>query len=534
MKRFASPRANRAAGAALVLAVVALVALLTESKVSRQFGIVDGVPIEVFAPEGSAPNDAGGAQSPREAVVVVHGFSGSRQLMYGFGFALARSGYVVALLDFAGHGASLDRLPGEFDEARYQKLAANLTVAIEYLQRDWGFARDRIAILGHSMGASVVTRYAVEHPDVPATVALSLGEFGARLPAQADRPRNLLILVGAAEFSGFINGSTNGLRAAYPAGVAGQTYGDFARGSARRLVTIPAVEHITILFSPQTYPEIAQWLGAVFGRPPHAPAVDGRMGWVALLYLAAAIGFCPLARLLLPRAQSSPAAAQRRPVSGLMALLIALAVGILTPLVMTRVPIDWMPLTVGNYAGAFFLVAGAGIWAGIALRAVFMRRRDAQPARLLIQIQLPPRRLILAAVALAAYALVTFGLTAHLTWTSFALVGERLWMALVLFVFMLVYFWADETLIWRPSARARLGVYALSKVTLLASLVVGILWFGGPFFLLILLPVMLVLFVWHGLYAHCLHRLTGRPWVAATLNAAVFAWMIAATFPVVS
>ncbi len=529
MKRFGFPLASVAAGAALALAVVALVALLTEDNVSRHFTVVDGVPIEVFAPD-----DSGGAQSPRAAVVVIHGFSGNRQLMYGFGFALARSGYAAALLDLAGHGASLDRLPGEFDEARYQKLAANLTVAIEYLQRDRGFARERIAILGHSMGASVVTRYAVEHPDVPATVALSLGEFGGRLPAQVDRPRNLLILVGAAEFAGFINGSTNGLRAAYPAGVAGQTYGNFAGGSARRLVTVPGVEHITILFSPQTYQEVAQWLGAVFGQPTDSPAVDGRMGWVALLYLAAAIGFCPLARFLLSRASLPPVATQRRPVSGLVAILIALAVGVLTPPVMTRVPIDWMPLTVGNYAGVFFLVAGAGIWAGIALRAVLIRRRDARAGRPLIQIQLPPLRLILAAVALAAYALLTFGLTAHLTWTSFALVGERVWMALVLFVFMLLYFWADETLIWRPSARARLGLYALSKGTLLASLVAAILWFGGPFFLLILLPVMLVLFVWHGLYAHCLHRLTGRPWVAATLNAAVFAWMIAATFPVVS
>lgn len=525
MKRLAPPFALIAAGAALTLAAVALAALLAESNVSRSFALVDGVPIEVFAPD-----DSGSAQSARAAVVVVHGFSGNRQLMYGFGFALARSGYVAALIDFAGHGASLDRLPGEFDEARYQKLAANLATAIEHLQRDWNIPRERIAILGHSMGASVVTRYAVEHPDVPATVAISLGEFGGRLPAQADRPRNLLILVGAAEFAGFINGSTNGLRAAWPDGVAGQTYGDFALGSARRLVTVPGVEHITILFSPLTYQEAAAWLGAVFDVSPISGARDGRMGWVAVLYLAAAIGFCPLARVVLPRVSLPPAAAQRQPVSGRLAIALVLIVGMLTPLVMTRFPIDWMPLTVGNYAGAFFLVAGVGLWAGIALRAVIIRARSAPD----ISIGPPSFRLILAAGALAAYALLTFGLTAHLTWTSFALAGERVWMAPVLFVFMLVYFWADETLIARASGRARLGLYLFSKVTLLVSLVAAILVFGGPFFLLILLPVLLILFVWHGLYAHCLHRLTGRPWVAAVLNAAVFAWIIAATFPVVS
>ncbi|MGQ9814408.1 MAG: alpha/beta hydrolase [Candidatus Roseilinea sp.] len=531
MKRSAPLLVPAAAGVALALATAALVTLLSGNPIPRHFAMVAGVPIEVFAPD-----DAGSAQPARAGVVVVHGFSGNRQLMYGFGFALARSGYVAALVDFAGHGASLDRLPGEFDEARYQKLAANLATAIEYLQSDWGIPRERIAILGHSMGASVVTRYAVEHPDVPATVAISLGEFGARLPAQPDQPRNLLILVGAAEFAGFLNGSANALRAAWPDGVAGQTYGDFAQGSARRLVIVPGVEHITILFSPDTYREAAQWIDLAFnGQMDGAgAAVDGRMGLVLLLYLAAIIGFYPLARMVWSGVPTPAAEALRQPVPGRRAILTILVAAVLAPPAMLVIPYRWMPLNVGNYAGVFFLIAGAVLWIAIALDRSLLRRQR-QPA------SLPPAgaggaslRALLAALTLAAYALLTFGLTAHLTWTSFALVGERLWMALVLFVFMLVYFWADETLIWRPSARARLGLYALSRTVLLVSLVVAILLFGGPFFLLILLPVMLALFVWHGVYAHWLHRLTGRPWVAAVLNAAVFAWMIAATFPVVS
>lgn len=533
MKRFGSPRAIVSAGVALTLAAVALTALLTASNVRRHFASVAGVPIEVFAPD----DPAGGARSARAAVVVVHGFSGNRQLMYGFGFALARSGYVAALVDLAGHGASLDRLPGEFDEARYQKLAGNLATAVEYLHSDWDIPRERIAILGHSMGASVVTRYAVEHPDVPATVAISLGEFGGRLPAQADRPRNLLILVGAAEFAGFLNGSANGLRAAYPDGAAGQTYGDFAQGAARRLVIVPGVEHITILFSPDTYREVAQWIDLAFDSQAGGAglAVDGRMGWVLLLYLAAMIGFYPLARLVWSGIPALATDAPRRPVPARRAVLAILAAGVFTPPAMLAAPYRWMPLNVGNYAGVFFLIAGAVLWIAIALdRAILRRQREPAAPRTNAVAGKASLRMALAALALVVYALLTFGLTAHLTWTSFALAGERVWMALVLFVFMLVYFWADETLIWRPSARARLGLYALSKTALLAGLVAAILWLGGPFFLLILLPVMLALFVWHGLYAHWLHRLTGRPWVAAALNAAVFAWMIAATFPVVS
>lgn len=513
------------AGVAIALAAVALAGLWAAPGAYRAValaGSAPGVPIEVFAP----PSD-----SLRAGLVVAHGFSGNRQLMYGFGFALAQSGYTVALVDFAGHGASPDRLPPEFDEARYQKLAANLDAAIEHLRAQWGIPSERIAILGHSMGASAVTRYAVEHPDIPATIAISLGEFGGRLPAQADRPRNLLVMVGAAEFAGFLNGSAAALRAAYPDGAAGPTYGDFASGTARRLVLVPGVEHITILFSNIVYRESAAWLGAAFNVPARVDAAaDQRMGWVLALYLAAAIGFYPLARLLLAGRRPPESAGAPRPIPARVALLLVLAAALSAPLLMTVIPYRWMPLTVGNYAGVFFLVVGVIVWLGSVLYAR-LTRRPRQPAGPPAS---RPARDALAALALTAYALLTFGLTAHLTWTNFALPGERGWMAVALFVFLLIYFLADERLIQRPSGRARLALYALSRLALIVGLVIGVFAFGGPFFLLILLPVMLVLFIWHGVYGFWLHRLGAPAWIAAALNAALFAWLIAATFPVVS
>ncbi|BCX02203.1 MAG: hypothetical protein KatS3mg053_0141 [Candidatus Roseilinea sp.] len=524
----------------LALAALAVFNLIRAGQgVERRTHDVDGVPMTLFLPADSEPN------ATRPAVLVVHGFSGNRQLMYGFGYTLAKNGYVAALIDFAGHGASLDRLPDSFaGDVQYRKLAANIAAALVHLRAQPFVDSERVAILGHSMGASAVSRYGSTHEDVPATIALSLGNFGRQLPNDPGRPRNFLILVGANEFAGFIQGSTAGLTAAYPDGVAGVTYGDFADGTARRLIYVPGVEHISILFSHDAYREMVRWLDRAFafGGPDRPLATDSRIGWVLLLYLAAAIGFYPLAAALLSGPAVGRGSAEYAAPGGFV-ILTALVAAIIAPALLGLgiVPYRWMPLTVGNYVGVYFLIYGL-----IVGGAYLVLRRHRAPAAQTVQ-PAPTSALGIvnvasagdvlrpmpAALALIAYALVTFGLTAHLTWNNFALVGERAWVAGVLFVCCFVFFLADEWMVARSSRRARAGLYALTKLIVIVSLIASVGVFGAPGFLLLLIPVIAVLFLWHGLYSHWLFGLVRRPWVAAALNAAVFAWVIAATFAVV-
>lgn len=514
---------------ALVLSALAAVALAAVSVanlarardgVRREVHVAGGTPIELFVPVGAT------GRSP--AVVVTHGFSGNRQLMYGFGYTLARNGYVAGVIDYAGHGGNARRLPeSPAGDAQYAALAADLDAALAFMRGRPDVDPARVAILGHSMGASAVARYGAERPGVPATVAISLGEFGGRLPPRADAPRNMLIMVGALEFAGFVNGSTAGLRVAYPDGAPGTTYGDASAGTARRLFVAPGVEHITILFSPDAHVELVRWLDASLGgfpagRPVHT---DGRMGWVLVLYLAAAIGFRPLAHALF--AGSAGARPAWGPgVRGRFAVLIAVAAAVVAPLALRVVPYRWMPVTVGNYVGVYFAVfaAFAGAAALTASRgAIAARLRAAWDARLLP-----------GAAALTAYALVTFGLPAHLEWTSFALPGARGWVVGVVFVFAFAFFLADEALAARDGQGRRAALSALTKLLVVASLTAAVFALGAPGFLLLLVPVMAVLFVWHGVYAHWLFGLTRAPWVAAVVNAAVFAWVIAATFALVT
>ena len=514
-----------AAVSALSLASLAIVNLAqAESGLTRQALDANGVPMTLFLPANPPA-----ARLP--AVLVAHGFSGNRQLMYGFGYTLAKNGYIAALIDFAGHGASLDRLPDSFaDDAQYQKLAANISTARDYLRQHALVDPARVAILGHSMGASAVTRYGSARDDVPVTIAISLGSFGQQLPADPRRPRNLLILVGAAEFAGFIQGSTAALRAAYPEGTAGQTYGDFAAGTARRLVYVPGVEHISVLFSQHTHSEVVRWLDQAFAFAPSTRQIDldARIGWVLMLYIAAALGFYASARLLLRKANAPDWPAVRK--RWVIATALIAAVTAPVALWLGLAPYKWMPLTVGNYVGMYFLIYGlitGGAWLTLRRRSAPMSTKGTSTRRCV------NGRLIAVTLILASYALVTLGLTAHLTWNNFALASERGWVAGVLFLGCLAFFLADEAMVARTSLPARAGLYALTKLIVLVSLTVAVIALGAPGFILLLIPVMVILFAWHGLYAHWLFGLTGRPWPAAVINASVFAWLIAATFAVV-
>ncbi len=78
------------------------------------------------------------------------------------------------------------------------------------------------------------------------------------------------------------------------------------------------------------------------------------------------------------------------------------------------------------------------------------------------------------------------------------------------------------------------GAYAFTKACFLLSLVLAIaLDLRRLFFLVILVPAILLLFGIYGLFSEWVRRRTGHPLPAAIAHALVFAWFIGMTFPVV-
>jgi hypothetical protein len=102
---------------------------------------------------------------------------------------------------------------------------------------------------------------------------------------------------------------------------------------------------------------------------------------------------------------------------------------------------------------------------------------------------------------------------------------------LVLFTGTLLWFTADEWL--TRGGRAR-GAYALTKLLFLVSLMLAVaLNLNELFFLVIIIPAILALFIIYGLFSGWIYRRTNCPLVAAVTSALAFASAIAVSFPVI-
>jgi pimeloyl-ACP methyl ester carboxylesterase len=459
------------------------------------------------------------------AVVITHGFAGSRQLMQPFAVTLARNGYLVVTFDFPGHGRNSAPLPGSFVE--HEKLTEALLAALDrvvpFARSELGDSSARLALLGHSMGADIVLRYARSHPAIAATVAVSPYVDEASL---LNPPSNLLLMYGALEPASLIDQGYTFIAAASDAEPhTGVTYGDFSAGTARRLALSPGVEHVGVLYSRASLTEALSWLNQVFGQQSGG-FVDARGPWLGLLYLGLVALAWPLAQWLPRIAAGSLGSGYRWS----RLLVITIASALLTPLLLWPVPTDWLPILIGDYLALHFGLCGLLTGTGIAL---FARRTPASPAGTRWQSGLRVDKGMFIAVLLAVtgFYLLTVILPTDRFVTSFVPGLERLPLLLAILAGMLPWFVVDEWL--TRGAGAPRGAYAFSKVCFLLSLIGAIaLKPAELFFLVIILPVILVFFVVFGLFSSWIYRRTRHPLVAALANAFIFAWVITAVFPV--
>ena len=505
------PTAWRLARLLVALAALAAVAIAAWQLQSAERGLsvetaqAGTIPLTVFRP--AAPGRA-------PVVVIAHGFAGSRQLMQPFALTLARAGYIAVTFDFPGHGRNHQRLAGGItnDKAAAAALVDALGEVVAYA-RARPDGDGRIALLGHSMASDTVVQYGRTHPDIGATVAVSTFVRGI----DADRPRDLLVIVGAWE-PAFLQREAARITAMAAGGpvVPGTTYGDLQAGTARRMVVAAGAEHIGVLYSPDSLRAARDWMDAVFGRHSVGPVVS-RGPWLALLFTGLVALAWPLAALL-PRLADPPAGAGlpwRRlwPVGVLPAIV--------TPLLLRPLPPDLLPLLLGDYLALHIGVQGLLMLAMVAMMRVPLgafRWSWRVPA---------------VALAIAAWGIVGIGLPIDTWFTSFLPTGERAAMVPIVAAGTLPWFIVDEWLT-RGEAPAR-GGYAFTKACLLLSLGLAIaLNVHRLFFLIIILPLILVFFTVYGLFSTWSWRATRHPLPAALANGISLAWAIAATFPLVA
>ncbi|MDP3254940.1 MAG: alpha/beta hydrolase [Bosea sp. (in: a-proteobacteria)] len=498
------------AGLAIVAIGVALVQLQDARRgVTIEAMTAEGTPMTVFRPVQSG--------APAPVVVIAHGFAGSQQLMQPFAVTLARAGYVAVTFDFAGHGANPVPLTGSIsrEDGATRRLVQESGHVVD---RAKGLGDGRLALLGHSMATDIIVRVAQSRADIAATVAVSM--FSPAVTATS--PRNLLVIAG--EWEGGLRREALravGLVSAPAPPEAGVTYGDVAAGTARRAAVSPRAEHVGVLYNEASLREALAWLDASLDRPAAAnPDLDSRGVWILLLLAGVVLLAWPLSALL-PRVASPPVGA------GLGWRRIALPLilpALLTPILLRFVPTTFLPVIVGDYLAVHFAAYGALT----ALCVAFVQRgRDR------LQSEMSPGRLAVGTLALMLFGLVALAWPVHSFVTAFVPAGHRLPLFAATLAGTLIYFLADEWLT-RGEGAAR-GAFLASKLAFLISLGLAVaLDFQRLFFLLIIVPVIVLFFLVYGLFSAWAFRRSGHPFMAGIANAFAFAWAIAATFPLVA
>jgi len=442
---------------------------------------------------------------PAPAIVIAHGFAGSRQLMEAYALTLARAGYVAVSFDFEGHGRN--PVPMSGDVSRIDgttRLLMRETGRVLDAARALPFVDGRAALLGHSMASDIIVRLALEDPRVAATVAISM--FSEAVTATA--PRNLLMVSG--EFEAFLRANAlANTKLADPDAAEGTTIGDPASGSGRRAAAAPNVEHVGVLYSAAALQESRDWLDAVFGRTSAGPVAA--TGLPILLLMAGLVLLAwPLASLL-PR-REAPA----EPIA-LRAFLVAiLAPAAVTPPLLALFDTRFLPVLVADYLAVHLFLYGLLSLAILAWNGVCVGRVAWA-----------------AAAAFAAYGICVFGGALDRYAASFMPNAERLPIIAAIAVGAIPYMLADG--LATEGGRARVWRVLAARAVFLASLGAAVaLDFERLFFLLIIIPVIVLFFAVFGTMAGWIGRRTQSPGATGLALGLILAWAVGVSFPIFS
>ena len=460
-------------------------------------------PLEVGSTPATVYRRANIEEAP--AVIIAHGFAGSRQLMEAYALTLAQAGYVAVSFDFEGHGRNPTPMSGDVTRVDgttqlLEREIGRVTDAVLALP----FVDGRVALLGHSMASDIIVRRALEDPRIAATVAISM--FSEAVTKT--EPRNLLMITGAWE--GFLRADAlKNARLADPAATEGETLGDPARNTGRRAVVAPGVEHVSVLYSATALREARSWLDAAFGRTSTGP-VAATGGWIVLLLAGLVVLAWPLAGLLPPGQRPAPTLPLK------IFLVAVLVPAVVTPLVLSRIDTHFLPVLVADYLAVHLFVYGALslgllLWSGVRVGRVAW----------------------LGGFALAAFGIVVFGGTLDRYVASFMPNQARLPIIAAIAVGTVPYMLSDSLV--TDSGRASFLRVFMARGAFLASLGAAVaLDFKRLFFLVIIIPVIVLFFVIFGLMGGWVGRRTMSPASVGIGLGVILAWSLGVTFPMFS
>jgi hypothetical protein len=382
-------------------------------------------------------------------------------------------------------------------------LVADAETALAAAQENGLGTSGQIAVLGHSMGSGMALAYGVAHPETMATIAVS----PVTRPVTAELPRNLLLLAEGLD-PRFENNAEQLLQEA------GGQGGDLLDGTARRMVVIPGVEHITILFSPSAQQEARQWLDSTFGIQPQAEEfTDRRIRWYVLGLAGTLLLFWSIAPLV-PGSEKDPYEQPTLPLFRRIGALIVGALGATAILyVFSQAGLqlnDLLGLLVGGYLLLWFAIAGA-------LSLLLLGRMPAQLAW-------PP---ILGSLLVFAALWIGVGWLGSYVWLPWLLIPQRLILWPVGALLSLPWLLAVAQSMLPTGRLGRVGWWLGYSAIMIGALFLSIRLNPELSFLIFILPVLPLILG--------LHALAAGPYRWRTtfaLGGALFiGWALIAVFP---
>ena len=314
--RSTDPNQNLHVSMLLIALVLLAGAQMLASLVQRDFGYVEvsnvfytnynGIPLraKLLKPRHATK------ERPLPGVVYIHGYQNNRETGDAYCIELARRGIVVLNIDAIGRGNS--GLPGDVDKPDFDTTYGGKS-SLAYLRFLPFVNAESTGMVGHSLGAEMAYRIALEDPKVRGLVITG---FAYTLDASPTLPHNMLMIIGKwDEFRDRMTGTRDMEREwmttpqtrkviLFPHPKPGVTYGDFAKGTARRVV-IPRTIHVQESHDALAIAEAMVWMRKAL-QPPENLWIDGKdqiwqiKEWATLIgMLAGLFSLLPLGTLLL-------------------------------------------------------------------------------------------------------------------------------------------------------------------------------------------------------------------------------------------
>ena len=257
----------------IVLLLILFIATITASQVQQDFGRIkvsnltyenyNGIPVRAKLFRHISLTES----NPAPGVVYIHGYQNNRETSDAYAIEMARRGFVVLEIDAIGRGNS--GIPGDPDDSDFDPTYGG-KASLRYLKSLPMVDKNKIGLMGHSLGAEMVYSIALQDPSVHAVV---ISGFAYRDDATTTNPRNMLMIFGKYdEFRQRMTATrdfekewmkTTRTRKVFPTANPefGKTYGNFKYGSARRVVMLP-ITHLQTSHNTAAVAAALDWMKA--------------------------------------------------------------------------------------------------------------------------------------------------------------------------------------------------------------------------------------------------------------------------------